>query len=130
MTLTRGLGRTLIAIASLLVLGAVAGITTDRILHRRPAGHALLLEEVSADPIGTMDRFLDLRPDQRTRVAAILEKRQSAIDSVWVGTHVRLRATIDSVVNEIAAVLDPDQAQRFRQLADSLHGGPGGFPRH
>jgi Spy/CpxP family protein refolding chaperone len=130
MIVTRGLWRTLIAIASLLVLGAVVGVTVDRLMHRNRSDHTLLIEQVHADPLGTMQRELNLRPEQRARVGAILERRQSAIDSVWVETHVRLRAVIDSVVSEIAAVLDPDQAVRFRRLADELHSGPGGLPRH
>jgi hypothetical protein len=68
-----------------------------------------------------------MTPDQRARIAGIFEKRQGSIDAVWSDTHVRLRATIDSVVNEIAAQLDPDQAAKFRRLADELHRGMPAF---
>jgi hypothetical protein len=130
MIVTRSLWRTLIAIASLLVLGAVAGVAVDRIIQTHSRSGAIQLEHVSRDPLGAIDSALDLRPEQRTRVAAILETRQADIDRVWVETHVRLRAAIDSVVDEISAELDPDQAERFRKLADELHSGPRGIPRH
>ena len=122
MTEPRARWRTVIASLSLLILGAAAGITIDRVLHRSPDGHTLLMEDVQEDPLGVMDRFLDLSPEQRERVAAVLASRQATLDTVWESTHIRLQATMDSVVDEIAAVLDPDQAERFRQLVDELHG--------
>ncbi|HEX9895162.1 MAG TPA: hypothetical protein VGA78_14620 [Gemmatimonadales bacterium] len=120
--------RAVLAAVALLILGGAIGVTADR-LHHRPHGTAALWAEVQKDPVGVMQRELDLRPEQRARVAAIMEQRQGAIDAVWRDTHVRLRATIDSVVSEIAAVLDPDQAERFRRLADEIHSGPAGMHR-
>ena len=115
--------RAVLASLALLIIGAAAGITADRLLHRAPEQRvAVLLSRVQTDAIGVIDERLDLRPDQRERVAAILERRQGAIDAVWRNTHIHLRATIDSVVEEIAAVLDSDQAVRFRTLADEVHG--------
>jgi hypothetical protein len=119
---TRSRSRTAIAVASLLALGAAAGITIDRMLHRRPHDPRIALSEVSADPLAAIDRVVNLRPEQRTRVAAILESRQDQIDAVWHDTHTRLLGTLDSLVEEIAAVLDADQAERFRAHARELHG--------
>lgn len=115
--------RVALASLALLIIGAAAGITADRLLHRAPDQRvAVLLSRVQTDAIGVIDERLHLRPDQRERVAAILERRQGAIDAVWRNTHIQLRATIDSVVEEIAAVLDSDQAVRFRTLANEVHG--------
>ncbi|MGH7719293.1 MAG: hypothetical protein ACREON_10675 [Gemmatimonadaceae bacterium] len=119
-----GRWRTVVAAASLLTLGAAAGITADRLLHRRADAVASRLARVHRDPLAAVDRAVGLRPEQRARVAAILESRQPAIDRVWRDTHVRLRATVDSVVSEIAAVLDSGQAERFRAAARELHGEP------
>jgi hypothetical protein len=116
--------RVILASLALLVIGAAAGITADRLLHRAPA-QAVLLSRVQTDAIGVIDERLHLRPEQRERVAAILERRQGAIDAVWRNTHIQLRATIDSVVDEIAAVLDSGQAVRFRTLANEVHGAHG-----
>lgn len=122
MTPSPGRGRFVIAVAALVVLGAAAGITADRLLHRRPVTHAVRLSDAHADPIEIFDRAVGLRPEQRTRVAAILERRQADIDAAWREARTRLRATIDTVIGEIAAALDPDQADRFRALVDELHG--------
>ena len=130
MIVQRGLWRTLIAIGSLLVLGAVAGVSADRMLHREPAGRAFQMSHLRSEPLDVMDSVIDMRPEQRERVAAILETRQPAIDSVWFDTHVRLRTIIETLVADIAAVLDPDQAERFHQLVEELHSTPSGLPRH
>ena len=115
--------RAVLASLALFIIGAAAGITADRLLHRAPEHRvAVLMSRVQTDALGVINEQLDLRPEQRERVAAILERRQGAIDAVWRNTHIQLRATIDSVVEEIAAVLDSDQAIRFRTLADEVHG--------
>jgi Spy/CpxP family protein refolding chaperone len=113
-----------IAALALLVIGAAVGVTVDRFHHRSGSSGSSLHARVRRDPIGVIDRELNLRPEQRTRIAAILDQRQGNIDAVWRDMHVRLRATIDSVVEEIAAALDSSQAQRFRKLADELHNSP------
>lgn len=130
MTRSAGRGRIVVAATALVVLGAAAGITADRLLHRRPHvdavrlsdGTVIRFSDVHADPIGTIDRAVGLRPEQRTRVAAILERRQADIVATWHEARMRLQGTVDSVIAEIAAELDPDQAERFRALADELHG--------
>ncbi|HJU64190.1 MAG TPA: hypothetical protein VJ596_00875, partial [Gemmatimonadaceae bacterium] len=104
--------RTTLVAVSLLVLGAAMGIAADRTIHSRRSAHERLMAQVHRDPLGSIDRTVQLRPDQRAKVAAILERRQPDINAVWADTHVRLRATVDSAVREIAAVLDPDQAAR------------------
>jgi hypothetical protein len=112
----------------ILVLGAAAGITADRVLHRSGNSHGRLLEEVRRDPVAVMQRELGLTPEQRTRVAAILESRQGHFDSIWADTHHRLAASLDSLVSEIAAVLDSSQVGRFRALVDEVHSAPGSLP--
>src|SRR5687768_928348 len=116
--------KTMVAVVSLLAIGAASGVTFDRLHHRQSNRHMSMMEEVRKDPVGALDRRLGLSTDQRERVAAIIQQRQGAIDGVWRDTHIRLQATIDSVVNEIAAVLDPDQAETFRAAARELHGQP------
>ena len=131
MTEGRGGFRTAIAALSLLALGAVAGVTADRMLHRPVdrehivvEGDTIPLREIHRDPVGALDRTVGLRPGQRERVTAILEKRQKDINAVWGDTQGRVKVIVDSMVNEVAAVLDPDQQQKFRALAERLHGKP------
>ncbi|MEO5618964.1 MAG: hypothetical protein ABIS67_14440 [Candidatus Eisenbacteria bacterium] len=121
------------AVTALVVLGAAAGITADRLFYRRPHVHpvrlsdgtVIRLSDLQADPMGTIDRAVGLRPEQRSRVAAIIARRQSHFDATWHEARIRIQGTIDSLMTEIAAELDPDQAKRFRALHDELHG-----PRH
>jgi Spy/CpxP family protein refolding chaperone len=116
--------RAALAVASLLIIGAAAGIMADRTLHGGGGAHAAERAEVEKDPIGAMEREFDLRPDQKERIAAILAKRQADLDAAWEDARAHLNATLESVINEIAAVLDPDQARRFIQRAHEIHGTP------
>jgi Spy/CpxP family protein refolding chaperone len=118
-----------VAALALLAIGAAAGIAVDRLHHRGNGPLGSLHAQVQRDPLGVLDRELDLRPEQRARVAAILERQQGAMDAVWHDAHSRLRTTIDSMVSEIAAELDSSQIQRFRSLVDEVHGSPGVPPR-
>lgn len=116
-----GAGRRVLAIVSLLVLGAAAGITGDRMVQRHGLVGTVRFEDVHADPLRVMDEHFDLTQAQRTRVAAILARRQSDVDAAWHTARAHIATTVDSVVEEIAAVLDPADRPRFRALADSLH---------
>jgi Spy/CpxP family protein refolding chaperone len=116
--------RAWVAAFALLALGAVLGITVDR-FHVRGGGHGPgLHEQVRRDPVAYMDRELTLRPEQRTRIAAIFERHQGEIDTVWQDTHNRLIAAIDSLVAEISAELDSTQIPRFNALVKKLHSSP------
>ena len=117
--------RAWVAALALVALGAVGGITFDRFHVRNHDPLAHLIAELNRDPVAVMQRELKLRPEQSTRIAAIFARRQGTIDSVWQETHTRLRATVDSVVAEIAAELDPDQAKRFVTMANKVHSSPG-----
>ena len=120
--------RILAAVVALLVLGGAAGITLDR-MHQpghggptiRVGGHTIRLSDLHDDPLAAVERVIEMSPEQRERVGAILTARQHDVDEVWHDTHTRLQATMDSVVSEIAAVLDPDQAAKFRELANEVH---------
>src|SRR5919106_4709313 len=116
--------RSIFAGASLLVLGAALGVTADRLHHRRSdADRLAFLPEIPTDPVGQIDRVVHLRPDQRERVAAIIEARQADIDSAWLQARIQLHATLDSVISEIATVLDPEQAEAFRAHVAEIHSG-------
>ena len=131
MTESRSAFRTAIAALSLFALGAVAGITTDRLMHRPVdreqvviGGDTIRLRDIHNDPVGALDRAVGLRAGQREKVTAILARRQKSIDAAWKDTQSHLRAAVDSMVDEVAAVLDPDQQEKFRRLANQLHSEP------
>jgi hypothetical protein len=113
-----------IATSSLVIIGAVLGITADRMLHGRGDPRMSQLRAIQEDPVGAIDRVVRLRPEQRERVSGILAARQSLIDEAWHDVHNHLLATLDTVVNEIAAALDPEQAATFRAHFAEIHGSP------
>jgi hypothetical protein len=65
---------------------------------------------------------VDLRPEQRERVAAILAAHQDEVDAAWQEAHDRIMATVGSVISDIAAELDPQQTEQFRELVEEMHG--------
>ena len=120
-----------IAAFSLVALGAVAGITTDRLLHRPVdreriviGSDTIRIRQIHDDPVGALDKTVGLRPGQREKVTAILARRQRSIDAVWSDTQDRLKASVDSMVTEVAAALDPDQREKFLEVARKLHSQP------
>ena len=120
--------RILVAAGSLLLLGAAAGVAADRAARMHGAPHVIDLTEVHTNPIGVIERVIELRPQQRARIEAILAARQGNLDDAWHQARAHMQALVDSVVAEIAAELDPDQAARFQDLVVQIHGQGGLFP--
>ena len=119
--------RILVAAGSLLLLGAAAGVAADRAVHMHRAPHVIDLTEVHTNPIGVIERVIELRPQQRARIEAILAARQGNMDAAWHQARAHMQALVDSVVAEIQAELDPEQVARFQELVVQIH-GQGTFP--
>jgi hypothetical protein len=64
---------------------------------------------------------LELDSAQRASVVAILAHRQHRVDSTWHAVQPHMRATLDSTLEEISAVLRPDQAARYQRMVDAMH---------
>ena len=114
--------RIFLAAGSLILLGAAAGVTVDRVAHHQGIPVMVEFSRVHGDPVGVIESVITLTPQQRTRIEAILATRQGDIDTAFRDARTRIDAVVNSVVNEIAAELDAEQAARFRQLADEPHG--------
>ena len=69
---------------------------------------------------------LDLDSAQQTAIAAILARRQAAVDSTWHVVQPHVRATMDSTLREILVVLRPDQVETYRRMMETRH--PGSLP--
>jgi hypothetical protein len=123
--------RAWLAAVALVALGAVGGITVDRLHIRGRHGEmARLHQRLREDPMAVIDRELELTAEQRTRISAILARRQESINGVWHELHPRIRSTIDSTMSEIAALLDSAQTARFRGLMERIHRRPDLLPMH
>jgi len=112
------------AALALLLIGAVLGIAVDRFHVRDRDQASTLLAEIERDPMAVLEREINLRPEQRASIGAILERYQATLDSVWGESNRRVRATVQGVVTDIAAQLDSTQARRFRALIDEIHSSP------
>jgi hypothetical protein len=97
--------------------GAIAGVGFER---RRTPSH----DAARTDSHHVVQRLADhvgLDSAQRSAVAAILARRQGAVDSTWHRMRPHLHATLDSTLREVLAVLRPDQAARFRKMVEEMH---------
>jgi Spy/CpxP family protein refolding chaperone len=108
------------------VAGGLGGMALERVRaagdepHMRPR----VVRMHDGLPPGFAD--LELTADQRQRIHAIMEARRHTTDSVLEASLPRLRATFDSVREEIRAVLTPEQRERFDAMEPRMRHRPGG----
>jgi hypothetical protein len=110
-------GTALLAVT--LAAGVIIGVSYER---RNALGH----DAPAMDSHHVMHRFnhqLGLDSAQHEAIAAILARRQGAVDSTWHTVQPHMRATLDSTLQEIAGVLRPDQVAKYRKMVETLHPG-------
>jgi hypothetical protein len=108
----------------LLALVLIAGIGIGAAYERRRADS----HEASAMHHMTHRLADELALDsaQQAAVTAIFARRQRSIDSTWRALQPHVHAAMDTTLREIAAVLRPDQAAKFRSMVERMH--PGALP--
>jgi hypothetical protein len=99
--------------------GFVAGIGYER-RHER-SHHAVSAH--GHEMIHRLATDLDLDPSQQEAVRQILARHQREMDSTWHSMQPHVRATLDTALQEIVAVLRPDQAAKFRSSSGGGHSG-------
>lgn len=106
----------------LLAVTFAAGIAVGVAVERRQAPRH---EPASMQQhmVGRLTNELRLDSAQQQAVAAILARRQEAVDSSWHALQPHVQATLDSTMREILAVLRPDQAEEYRKMVESRHPG-------
>ena len=115
-----------------LVLGATAtaGIVIGMAFERHHS-HSAPPAVTAMAPHVVMHRLqhnLHLDSAQHAAIAAILARRQSAVDSTWHAMQPHVRATLDSTLQEIIVVLRPDQVAKYREMVEVMH--PGLLTKH
>ncbi|MEX2154206.1 MAG: hypothetical protein WD825_12775 [Gemmatimonadaceae bacterium] len=102
-------------LALVLITGIAIGVGYERrrVPSHEPAGSHHMLERLK-DQLG-------LDSTQERAIAAILARRQGAVDSTWHVLQPHVRATMDSTLHEIMGVLRPEQATKYRQMVGMLH---------
>ena len=106
-------------LAVTLTAGVIIGVSYER--RNAPSHEAPVM-----DSHHVMHRFnhqLGLDSVQHEAIAAILARRQGAVDSTWHAVQPHMRATLDSTLREIAAVLRPEQVPVYRKMVESMHPG-------
>jgi RNA polymerase sigma-70 factor (ECF subfamily) len=103
----------LVAIRDLSIaeVAAMHGISESTVRHRH--------EGTGSAPHDVMEHFtreLWLDAAQQTAIAAILARRQGAVDSTWHALQPHVRETLHLTLQEILPVLRPDQLAKFRRM--------------
>jgi Spy/CpxP family protein refolding chaperone len=97
-----------IAILALMFLvGALSGAATMRVVSADDASMRMGPQRAHPD---LLER-LELTPEQRTRIDAILERRRAEMEEFWDQHRPALRAITDSARAELRAVLTPEQRE-------------------
>lgn len=127
--------RALLAAASVFLIGAVAGVTLDRLIliphnvHAASApAHGAMVR--SHDQVLTeLDEELGLTPGQAESVRAIFAEHQAEIDRAWNQVHEDLLRTIGAATTEVEGVLDDEQIRRLHAWLTEHHGPVPGHAR-
>ena len=97
--------------------GVAAGIVYER--------HDAVAHEMTSmqahDAMHQLAGELDLDGAQQQAIADILARHQKDIDSAWHTMEPHVRATMTSAHDEIARVLRPEQAEKFRRIMSVMH---------
>jgi len=124
--------RALLAVLSIFVIGAVAGVALDRTMlipahadaaaagFRRgvPRHHDEVLAELRAE--------LGLSAEQSRRVQEIFAAHQGEIEAAWAQVHANLQRAMQETTIEIETVLDSAQVERLHGWLAERHGAIAG----
>ncbi|MEZ4417271.1 MAG: hypothetical protein R3E10_16065 [Gemmatimonadota bacterium] len=114
-------GKALVSAVSLLVLGAVLGIAADRHFHR-PMPHPVGAAAQHRAVLEAMQKELHLHEDQVQAINGVMREHQVFLQGAWADLHLQLSAVLDTVHQEIEAVLTPEQQVAFRRWAAEVAG--------
>src|SRR5690606_28642275 len=118
-----------LAVASLIVLGAVLGSATDRpyLAHRPQHGSMSSMEHLHEETLERFRVILDLDDAQVAAIDSIFRHRQDEFESTWRILNHHLYSTVDSVHEEVNALLRPEQREAFQRWLRE-EGRRGGLP--
>lgn len=116
-----------IVLALVFVAGVAVGVVATRIVVRRFVQAALTQPEKLRDRIELqMSRRLALTPEQREKIHGALVHAQDRIHGLRAETQPRFNLILSDARDEIAAVLTPEQKEKFVQFRrENQHLFPG-----
>lgn len=103
----------MLVLVLMFAVGALTGAATMRVTGNEAEPRAR--EESRERRPGLFDR-LDLTPEQRVQVDAIMERRRKELDAFWEEHGPQLRAVMDSARAEVRGVLTPEQREIEEQF--------------
>jgi hypothetical protein len=122
------------AIAAIVVViafiaGVLVGVVGDRVYMFRhgPFGDRRPGPFAAGRIVERLDRELKLTPEQERKVSGIVAEHGRRMEGIWANVRPQMRSEIEAANSEIAAVLTPEQRERFDKLKMRL--GPRGGPR-
>jgi hypothetical protein len=77
----------------------------------------------SADVMRRLDRELELDSAQHAIIAAVFQRRQATMDSLWATVQPQVRTVLVVTLHEMMAPLRPDQRAKYRAMVERLHPG-------
>lgn len=120
--------RTLLAVLSIFLLGAVAGVAVDRTMLIPDHAHAVAVGVRGGGPrdhdevLAELRAELGLSPEQSAQVEEILAARHGEMEAAWAEIHANLRRATQQATSEIEAVLDSAQIERLHEWLAERHG--------
>ena len=125
--------RALLAVLSIFLMGAVAGVVLDRTMltpthadaaatggrHGGPRDRDAVLAELRTE--------LGLSTEQTARVQEIFAAQQGEIEAAWAEVHASLQRAMRETTTEIETVLDSAQVERLHAWLAARHAQ---FPDH
>ena len=96
--------------------GTIVGIAGTRVMLRPRAIRSL--DEIPGRVAERMQQELDLSAEQRDRLEQIVRARQGDLRRIRAQIAPQIRAEIRRIIDEMSAVLSPEQAERWREHAE------------
>src|SRR5690606_6057184 len=120
-TKTRLLGAGLLV--GVFVAGGLAGAAMNQVRGATGADAAVAdsadgRDERQDRPCRMPFAYLNLTPEQRTRVDAVFERRREQLDAFWKDNGPRYEMIVDSTRAEFRSVLTPEQLAEYDRRRD------------
>lgn len=116
-----------IGAGSLVVIGFLGGLVTDRIIvaHHGPAEIAMPAESHEA-AIEAFRSVLHLSDEQMADIHRILQRHQVRVDAAWGSLRGEIQEGVEAAHVEILSLLDAEQRERFQEwmAKHASHAGP------
>lgn len=104
-------------LAATFLVGALAGAAVDRVLSAEESADRTGAQREGDDDDGRsyVIDAVEMEPQQRAAIDAILKQRSKRMRSVWREAEPRLDAITDSARSEIMQVLSPEQRAEYER---------------